>query len=199
MPFLWYWGKTDTGPSPYQFSQPVDIFIGETAAWPTIVCVTLSSATSEIDRWFASRRPRTINCSLWSVCSAFMNAVEVTFSIASTSLSVSSRMQICLALVILTNRSPGPWDVCCLEGVVCTQNVRDGLWSGAWTEYMAIVEGMAREILLQLMVWAIVSHSAALGADTCRKSRDGRTFLDPILFSTVRGGALWETAWVSEG
>ena len=49
------------------------------------------------------------HCGFWEyLCSAFINAVEVTFSIAGTSLSVSSRMKICLALVFLTNRSPGP-------------------------------------------------------------------------------------------
>ena len=65
---------------------------GETATWPTRTPST--SATSDTLSAPASRKARTICCSLWSVCGASRNAAMVSASMVATSAGVSVRIVI---------------------------------------------------------------------------------------------------------
>ena len=78
------------GPSPNHRSAPLLICTGETATWPTTS--PWASATMETVSALARRSSRTMNCSVWSVCGAFLNASTVRRSMADASTGSSWRM-----------------------------------------------------------------------------------------------------------
>ena len=75
------------GPSPNQPDAPFDMDTGDTATCP--ITVPSASATSEIVRSPALRKAVTMNCSVWLVCGALINAEIVTAVIAGASAALS--------------------------------------------------------------------------------------------------------------
>ncbi|MNE61458.1 hypothetical protein D3C80_1566730 [compost metagenome] len=107
MPWPWYAGSTEIGPSPYQPPDPSERETGDTATWPTTVPST--SATNETVSFPVLRSALTMNCSVWSVWGAVRKAAVVTALMASTSAARSLRIS--TSIEFLCGGAPWLWAV----------------------------------------------------------------------------------------
>jgi hypothetical protein len=127
MPLRWYSGSTETGPSPYQFMVPSEMFTGENAICPTTRPST--SATNDMVKAFADCRASMMNCSVWLLISMVLNAAMVTSEMAAISVFVSSLITI-FCVVIGISFHGVVWPTLALSGVSGRVLVRRFLWPG---------------------------------------------------------------------